>query len=248
MQLFLVTSTLRPALSCAIELSSGRVILFRCAPASRPGKPQMMVAIKAPEVTRPMDSFLPCLVIASPCWRRLLSSYAQVHLINDIQKVSARIPQWFERLRPAHSTDGADHGSRLSGPRRLPRVRPLAKGVGAEILAQSRGLPRLSAIGRDQDFRDSVASVEGHSVQRHAMSQAHWSAVGRSRDHRLHDHAADWHRASSFRSRFDTPTRSVRDAIRGFYKKPVKLLVNHGDLGKVLDPISRVPSRHDQAG
>src|ERR1035437_4006071 len=84
-------------------------------------------------------------------------------VLHDVVVIAGRIEDQLGGLALANLVDGVDHHGVLAA-FGVERKAPRPERVGAEVLAQSRGHPRLAAVGRDFHRADAVAAVPGHAA------------------------------------------------------------------------------------
>src|SRR5690349_23525382 len=91
--------------------------------------------------------------------RRGLSCRRHRNALDPVAHVARRLPQRFHRLTLPRTVPRA-HADVVSARGRREREREFAERIAAEILAQFRLAPALSAVGRAGDFADALPAVE----------------------------------------------------------------------------------------
>src|SRR3954452_24734333 len=85
--------------------------------------------------------------------------------LDDVAQIAGRIPQRIHRLHVAGIVGGANLEFVGAGLEFYGKL-PFPERVFAQILAELCRRPVLAAIGRDRDFLDALAAVEGDALQR----------------------------------------------------------------------------------
>src|ERR1019366_9548258 len=111
------------------------------------------------------------------------------------------------------------------GPVRREGERELAERIAAQVLAERRAAPGLTAVDRNADVANALAAVEGDSAHDRVAADADALAVLQRRDERAHGEFSDRPRRRRRGARRDADAVVVGDAVGRLHTEAVELAV-----------------------
>ena len=123
---------------------------------------------------------------------------------------------------------------------------PLTKAVITLVLAQLCRLPGLTAIRREMDLGDPGIPAERDPACECGRPRRHGRPGLDVGDEGPWHHPVDRHHFHAGLAGRDVGMGGIGDGVGGFHPEIVVGLIEHFDIAEHLDPIGRIPTRHDQ--
>src|SRR5271166_920219 len=181
---------------------------------------------------------------------RTMFSFSRDHdggLLDDVAHEAGRVPVGRVGLRLAAAAGASDHQQLISRGLQAEADLPLAEAVFAFVGAELRFLPALAAIAGELDLGYAGIAAEGVAAREGWDAGPQRVARLDVRDEGPGNHPADWHEFDVGLARPDARVRCVRDRVARLHPVVRIRLIAHFDVVEHLDPIGRVPARHNEA-